>query len=269
MRKHAVRWVALALGVGLLVGGISAAVADQGSAPTTSSAAKESPDFGEDGPGPSDTPDPALSDKPVPTLPPGDPGDGSGETAGPDSGHGDEDGNGDGDRHDDADAPDKGRLATVPATVMLDAQTVGAVAGGSWAAPADASGVDACLTDTPAGAAAGRSSVLAADDASGRLAQQVSTWTSVRAAKAGVDTVAAALAACGFTATGDPRLGEASAQLERTVDGGAVERVVVLAAEGATVTLAGTGSGAADGTWESLADLAMGGLCAAGVHGCH
>ena len=262
MRKHAVRWVVLALGVGLLVGGISAAVAEQGSAPATSSAAKESPDFGEDGPGPSDTPDPALSDQPVPTLPPGDPGDQSDDGADPEQGHGDDDG------HDDADAPDKGRLATVPATSMLDAQTVGAVAGGSWAA-ADASGVEACLTDTPAGAAAGRSSVLAADDASGRLVQQVATWRSVREAKAGVDGVARALTGCGFTATGDPRLGEASAQLERTLDGGAVERVVVIAAEGATVTLTGSGSGAAAGTWESLADLAMGGLCAAGVHGCH
>jgi len=159
----------------------------------------------------------------------------------------------------------------VPASALLDAQTVGAVAGGSWA-PAQGDGataVDACLTDTPAGAAAGRSSVLAADDASGRLVQQVATWRSVRAANAGVDTVAAALTGCGFTGTGDPRLGDASAQLERTLDGGFVERVVVIAAEGATVTLTGSGPAAAAGTWESLADLAMGGLCAAGVHGCH
>ncbi len=264
MRKHAVRWVALALGVGLLVGGISAAVADQGSSsPGTSSAAKESPDFGEDGPGPSDSPDPALSDKPVPTLPPGDPGDGSDDDATPGPKHSDE--------APDPDAPDQGRLATVPASALLDAQTVGAVAGGSWA-PAQGDGataVDACLTDTPAGAAAGRSSVLAADDASGRLVQQVATWRSVRAANAGVDTVAAALTGCGFTGTGDPRLGDASAQLERTLDGGFVERVVVIAAEGATVTLTGSGPAAAAGTWESLADLAMGGLCAAGVHGCH
>ena len=262
MRKHAVRWVALALGVGLLVGGISAAVADQGSgSPGTSSAAKESPDFGEDGPGPSDTPDPALSDKPVPTLPPGDPGDGSGDNKTPDPEHSDSP---------DPDAPDKGRLATVPASAVLDAQTVGAVAGGSWAdATGDAAAVDACLTGTPDGAGAGRSSVLAAEDGTGRLVQQVATWASVRAASSGVDTVAAALAACGFTGTGDPRLGDTSAQLERAVDGGTVERVVVIAAEGATVTLTGTGSAAADGTWESLADLAMGGLCAAGVHGCH
>jgi hypothetical protein len=263
MRKHAVRWVAAAVGVGLLVGGISAAVADQGSpSPSTSSAAKQSPDFGEDGPGPSDTPDPALSDQPVPTLPPGDPGDGSQDTATPGPKHGDDE--------PDPDAPDNGRLATVPAAVLLDAQTVGAVAGGTWAAGGDAAAaVEACLTDTPAGAAAGRSSVLVTDDASGRLVQQVATWRSVRAARAGVETVAAALAACGFTGTGDPRLGDASAQLERAVDGGAVERVVVIAAEGATVTLTGSGPAAADGTWESLADLAMGGLCTAGVHGCH
>jgi hypothetical protein len=266
MRKHAVRWVALALGIGLLVGGISAAVADQGASPSTSSTAKQSPDFGEDGPGPSDTPDPALSDKPVPTLPPGDPGtseDGSHDSATPDPTHSDEP------DEPDADAPDKGRLATVPASVMLDTQTVGAVAGGTWTAAAgDAAAVDTCLTDVPTGAAAGRSAVLAADDSSGRLVQQDATWRSARASTAGVDTVAAALTACGFTGTGDPRLGEASAQLERTV-GGAVERVVVNAAEGATVTLTASGSAAADGVWESLADLAMGGLCAAGVDGCH
>ena len=261
MRKHAVRWVAVALGVGLLVGGISAAVADQDPSPATSSAAKESPDFGADGPGPSDTPDPALSDKPVPTLPPGDPGDGADD---------DPDGPGRGQDAEDADAPDKGRLATVPAAALLDAETVGAVAGGTWvAAGAEAAtAAEACLTDTPAGAGAGRSSVLGADDASGRLVQQVATWRTVRAASTAVESVGATLVGCGFTATGDPRLGDASAQLERTVDG-ALERVVVIAAEGATVTLTGSGSAAAAGTWESLADLAMGGLCAAGVHGCH
>jgi hypothetical protein len=265
MRKHAVRWVAVALGVGLLVGGISAAVADQDSSPATSSAAKESPDFGADGPGPSDTPDPALSDKPVPTLPPGDPGDDGADDDPDGPGHAD-----DPEDAEDADAPDKGRLSTVPAAALLDAETVGAVAGGTWAASgADvATAAEACLTDTPAGAGAGRSSVLGADDASGRLVQQVATWRTVRAASTAVESVSATLAGCGFTATGDPRLGDASAQLERTMDG-ALERVVVIAAEGATVTLTGSGSAAAAGTWESLADLAMGGLCAAGVHGCH
>jgi hypothetical protein len=265
MRKHAVRWVAVALGVGLLVGGISAAVADQDSSPATSSAAKESPDFGADGPGPSDTPDPALSDKPVPTLPPGDPGDDGADDDPDGPGHAD-----DPEDAEDADAPDKGRLSTVPVAALLDAETVGAVAGGTWAASGDdaATAAEACLTDTPAGAGAGRSSVLGADDASGRLVQQVATWRTVRAASTAVESVSATLAGCGFTATGDPRLGDASAQLERTVDG-ALERVVVIAAEGATVTLTGSGSAAAAGTWESLADLAMGGLCAAGVHGCH
>lgn len=257
MRRHAVRWVAVALGLGLLVGGISAAVADQGSPAPPTTKAGRSPDFGDDGPGPSDSPDPALSDQPVPTLPPGDPGTHH-DKAGTDTP--------DAEPTDAADSPDKGRLATVPAASLLDAQTVGAIAGGTWAP--DGSAADACLTAEPAGAGANRTSALAAADDSGRLVQAVATWRSVRDARAGVDTLGAALAACGFSATGDPRLGDASASLERTVDG-VTQPVVVIAAEGATVVLAGTGSAAAPGTWESLADVAMGTLCAAGVHGCH
>ena len=258
MRRQALRWVAVAVGLGLLVGGISAAVADdrvESSAPTspatTTSAA--SSDFGPAGPGPSDSPDPALSDEPVPTVPPGDPGT-------------DDDAAERQDEHRDGDEPDKGRLAAVPKGALLDAGTVGAIAGGSWAA--GTAPVDGCLTGTAVGAAAGTSSQLTAADGSGNLVQAVATWQSVRTAMSGLDTIAGSLVDCGFTGTGDPRLGDASATFERTVDGSA-QKVTVIAVEGATVVLTGTGSAAADGVWESLADVSMGTLCVAGVHGCH
>ena len=265
MRRHVVRWVAIALGLGLLVGGITAATADQ--SPEQPAAATA--DFGPDGPGPSDSPDPALTGQPVPTLPPGDPGTGEPGTDTPDGDEHGDDEHGD-DEHGsggpDGDQPDAGRLTEVPASALLDVQTVGAVAGGSWA-PADASGDDACLAAGQGGAPT-RSGVLVADDASGRLVQSVATWPTPRAARDAVVGVGAALEACGFTAAGDPRLGEASAAFDRTVDG-AEQHAVVIAVEGATLVLAGSGSAAAPGAWESLADVAMGSACAAGVHGCH
>lgn len=252
------RLLALALGAGLLVGGCAAATADQGpgSEPVASA------DFGPDGPGPSDTPDPALSGQPVPTLPPGDPGTGTADET--EDGHDGEDGHHEDDEH--------GTVTDVPLAALLDAGTVGALAGGTWAT--DAKGAEACLTGAPDGAAASRSAVLVSDD--GRLVQSVSTWPGPRAAgkaKVAVGALAAELVACGFTEAGDPRLGDASTALERTsgTDGaaGTTERAVVIAAEGATMVLTGAGTAGAEGVWESLSDVAMGTLCAAGAHGCH
>ncbi len=140
----------------------------------------------------------------MPTLPPGDPGTGSGDEA--EDGRGDEDG----DHGDD----DHGTVTDVPPAALLDAGTVGALAGGTWAA--DAKGAEACLTGAPDGAAASRSAVLVSDD--GRLVQSVSTWPGPRAAgkaEAAVAALAAELVACGFTEAGDPRLGDASTALER------------------------------------------------------
>jgi hypothetical protein len=266
VRRHVVRWLAVALGLGLLVGGITAATADQSpEQPASASGA----DFGPDGPGPSDSPDPALTGQPVPTLPPGDPGTGEPGTDDPDS---DENGSGDGSEDSDGsggadgDQPDAGRLTEVPASALLDVQTVGAVAGGSWS-PADPAGDDTCVAADQGGAPS-RSVVLAADDAGGRLVQSVATWPTAKAARAAVVGVGSVLESCGFIATGDPRLGEASAAFDRTVDG-AQQHAVVIAVEGATLVLAGSGSAAASGVWESLADVAMGSACAAGVHGCH
>jgi hypothetical protein len=76
------------------------------------------------------------------------------------------------------------------------------------------------------------------------------------------------LAGCGFAADGDPRLGEASAQLTKDTGTGR-QLALVLAAEGATVVLVGSGSAADQAVWPSLADVALGTACAAGVHGCH
>ena len=268
MRRHVVRWLAVALGLGLLVGGITAATADQSPEQRTGATGA---DFGEDGPGPSDSPDPALTGQPVPTLPPGDPGTDEPGTDDPDADDAgtdadDETDGTDGSGGSDGDQPDAARLTEVPAAALLDVQTVGAVAGGSWA-PTDPAGDDACLSADQGGAPT-RSVVLAADDASGRLVQSVATWPTAKAARAAVVGVGSALESCGFTATGDPRLGEASAAFERTVDG-AQQHAVVIAVEGATLVLAGSGSAAAPGAWESLADVAMGSACAAGVHGCH
>jgi hypothetical protein len=44
---------------------------------------------------------------------------------------------------------------------------------------------------------------------------------------------------------------------------------MVLAVEGATVVLVGTGAPAAPAAWAALADLSLGTACSAGVHGCH
>lgn len=245
--RPALRAAALALGLPLLLGACTTATADEGTGATQSGSSAD-PSF-PDGPGPSDTPDPALSGQPVPTLPPGDPGTGS-----------DADTEGGEDPHE----GEHGAVTDVPVTALLDAETVGAIAGESWAA--DAQPGEECLVATPHGAAGRRSSVLTAG--SGRLVQTVASWPGARAARKAVAAAAEGLAGCGFTATGDPRLGDASAALERPV-GGAAERAVVLASEGVTVVLVARGSAATDGVWESLADIALGTSCAASAHGCH
>lgn len=258
-RLRCARTAAAALGLALLLGACSAATAEQGddSAGAPVESARSTPD----GPGPSDTPDPALSGQPVPTLPPGDPGtDGSGEAATDDAPPEGDDG------HAGEHGPDESDEAvgtrTVPAAALVDPATVAALAGGSWSAEAGAGSAAGCPPVTPAGAAASRTLLLRSAD--GTLLQVVSAHRTVRAARQAVDGVAGLLAGCGFTSAGDPRLGEASTALAR-----APERAVVIAAEGATVVLVGRGSAASAAAWDSLADLALGTSCAAGVHGCH
>jgi hypothetical protein len=243
---------AAALGVALVLGVGAAALASQGD-PDGASATSSSPDFGPDGPGPSDKPDPALSGEPVPTLPPGDPGTGSPE---PDETTGSEE-PGESHGHD--------AVTEVPESALVDAQTVGDLAGGSWTVdPADG---EACATGAAAGSTASRTVSYASAD--GHLVQTVSAHESKAAAKAGVTASGDRLAACGFTPVGDPRLGDASVQLTRTSADGGEEVAVVIAADGVSVLLVTRGSAAAQGVWESLADLAMGTSCAAAHDPCH
>jgi hypothetical protein len=246
------RSAVVAVGLAMLLGGCSAATADQAAPPASASPTADA-GFPE-GPGPQDRPDPALSGQPVPTLPPGDPGTGSDADAG-DAGTGD-------DHTDDHD--DRGRVASVPESALVDAETVAALAGGAWTVHPDSGG--SCSAATPADATASRTLTLRSDD--GWLTQTVSALESAADARAAVAKLARQLARCGFADAGDPRLGEASAQLTKDSASGR-ELALVVAAEGATVVLLGGGSAAGQSAWPSLADVSLGTACAAGLHGCH
>jgi hypothetical protein len=228
-----------------LTTGLPAAASSTSALPAPSSS--EGP-FGPDGPDASDTPDPALSGEPLPTLPAGDPGAGS-----PGPGDGEE-----------THAPG----APVPAAAMLDTATVAAVAGGDWTVgTASHRWCDAPRTP---GARTARVQVL--ESADGRLVQSVGSYAGTdadRAAVQAVDAVRGRLQTCGFTLDRDPRLGAASELLTRTAADGTDQVVLVLAAEGVGVVLMASGTPTGPGTWESLADLALGSSCAAAAHGCH
>jgi hypothetical protein len=228
-------------GTGRLTEGLPAAR----TAPATPGDAVELPD-GAEGPGAGDTPDPALSGQPVPTLPPGDPGtEGSGDDDGDEQGH---------------DA-----VTEIPDGALLDAETVGAVAGGSWVA-GDAPAEPCSAPRTP-GSTVSRAGALTSDG--GVLVQTVTAHGTPRAAVRAVDRAVARLEACGWTTDHDPRLGEASQQLTRTAPDGTEQVALLLAAEGVGLALVASGSAAQQGTWESLADLALGSSCLAAPAGCH
>jgi hypothetical protein len=201
--------------------------------------------LGAEGPEASDSPDPALSGQTLPTVPPGDPGD---DTSAPV-----------------ASETEKPGPRTVPANALLDAPTVGAVAGGTWTASAAPPGW--CATPRTPGSAASRAQLLTA--AEGRLVQSVSAYADSEVAVRAVATATDRLVGCGFTRDRDPRLGQASELLTGTGADGAEQTVVVLASEGVGVVLVATGSAAATGSWDALADLALGSSCAAAEHGCH
>ena len=227
-----------------LTTGLPAAATSTGAAPLPAPSGTEGP-FGPDGPDASDTPDPALSGEPLPTLPPGDPGTGSPGTGDSAETH-----------------------PPVPAAAMLDTATVAAVAGGDWTVgSASRRWCDAPRTP---GARTARVQVL--ESADGRLVQSVGSYAGTgadRAAVQAVDATTERLQACGFTHDQDPRLGAASELLTRTAPDGTDQVVLVLAAEGVGVVLMASGTPAGRGTWESLADLALGSSCAAATHGCH
>jgi len=228
-----------------LTTGLPAAATSTSAAPAPTGT--EGP-FGPDGPDASDTPDPALSGEPLPTLPPGDPGTGS-------PGPGDS-------------AETHAPGAPVPAAAMLDTETVAAVAGGDW--KVGSASHRWCDAPRTPGSRTARVQVLESVD--GRLVQSVGSYAGTGADRAAVQAVDAAterLQACGFTHDQDPRLGAASELLTRTAPDGTDQVVLVLAAEGVGVVLMASGTPAGRGTWESLADLALGSSCAAATHGCH
>ena len=227
-----------------LTTGLPAAATSTSAAPAPAPSATEGP-FGPDGPDASDTPDPALSGEPLPTLPPGDPGTGSPGTG------------------DSAETQ-----PPVPAAAMLDTATVAAVAGGDWTV--GSASQRWCDAPRTPGARTERVQVL--ESADGRLVQSVGSYAGTgadHAAVQAVDVTTERLQACGFTLDRDPRLGAASELLTRTAADGTDQVVLVLAAEGVGVVLMASGTPAGRGTWESLADLALGSSCAAATHGCH
>jgi len=207
-----------------------------------SSASSTGGPFGTDGPDASDTPDPALSNQPLPTLPSGDPGTGTPSAT-----------------------EAKHPVTAVPDSALLDPDTVGAVAGGDWVAAAAPAGW--CASPRTPGAAVSRGQLLTS--AGGRLVQTVSAYGEPRQAVRAVAAAATKLRSCGFTVVRDPRLGEASELLTRTGAGGADETAVVLAAEGVGVVLLASGTPVAPDVWDSLVDLALGSSCAAAAEGCH
>jgi hypothetical protein len=217
-----------------------------GSSARSSASPTDGP-FGSDGPDASDTPDPALSDQPLPTLPSGDPG-----TRSPGaSQHG-------------SSRP----VTAVPASALLDAATLVAVAGGDWAAAPAPAGW--CASPRTPGSAASRDQLLTSTG--GRLVQSVSAYGRARRAVRAVATATTRLQSCGFTVVRDPRLGEASELLTRTGADGSNQpdqTVVVLAAQGVGVVLLASGTPVAPNVWDSLVDLALGSSCAAAAEGCH
>jgi hypothetical protein len=239
-------------GADRLTTGLPAAATSTSAAPAPAPSDTEGP-FGPDGPDASDTPDPALSGEPLPTLPPGDPGTGSPGVGTPDPGNS---------------AATHAPGAPVPAAAMLDTATMAAVAGGDWTVGSVSRRW--CHAPRTPGARTARVQLL--ESADGRLVQSVGSYAGTgadRAAVQAVDDTSERLQTCGFTLDRDPRLGAASELLTRTAADGTDQVVLVLAAEGVGVVLMASGTPAGRGTWESLADLALGSSCAAAPHGCH
>jgi hypothetical protein len=191
--------------------------------------------------------------------PPGDPGP---DAPGTDDPNGDLGNAGDGQANNDA-------KTSVPATAVLDAETVGAVAGGHWAA--DAAPADSCSVPRPTKAVATRSSQLTGlDSAAGsRLVETVSTHRGAAAAVAAVHALERRFTKCHATSAHDPRIGDASVQVTLTAPDGTVTIVTAAAVEGVTFVLSGWGPVTANSHWSALTDIALGSTCVAAVDGCH
>jgi hypothetical protein len=193
-------------------------------------------------------------------LPPGDPG--------PDA-TGTDDPNGDLGNEGDGNSDNKAARTSVPTTAVLDTETVGAVAGGRWAA--SAAPADSCTVPRPTKAVATRSSQLTGLDsgAGSRLVETVSTHRGVTAAVAAVQALERRLATCHATSAHDPRIGDASVQVTLTAPDGTVTIVTAAAVEGVTFVLSGWGPVTANSHWSALTDIALGSTCVAAVDGCH
>ena len=246
-RAPAAAAIALALVFGLAgcSGSAEPAATQARESATTPKARLVSPSAGTTSPTPSR---PALTSA-LPTLPPGDPGEGPSvpeDTSGVEEAHGK-------------------ALTRVPVGALLDAETVKAVVGGSWrGAPVPTA---SCAAPRPAGVVATRSAGLAGSGS--RLIETVATHRDADAAARAVNELSARLQACGWTLGDEPPLGEDSALLTRQ-RAGALDRVVVVAAEGVSVTMLGRGpvADSAD-DWAAIVDVAIGTSCLAASDGCH
>ncbi len=152
----------------------------------------------------------------------------------------------------------------VPPGALLDADTVAAVVGGRWQkTPAPP---DSCDTPRPAGAVASRSGGLAGPR--GVLLETVATHAADGEVRA-VDALAQRLRTCGWTLAEEPPLGEDSAALTKGDPNGR-QHLVIVGADGVTVTMVGRGRVADDADdWAALVDVAIGTSCLAASDGCH
>jgi len=185
---------------------------------------------------------------PLSTLPPGDPGDGPSVPEDTST----------------VEEPAGAALTAVPAGALLDATTMGQVLGGSWTA--SAAPADSCSAPRPSRPVGTRSSRLTG--AGGTVIENVATYNGSDDTDA-VSALAKRLRGCGWTQGAEPPIGEHSAEFSRNVSKG-VERVIVVTAEGVTVTVAGRGALAANtDDWSAIVDVAVGTSCLAAHDGCH
>ncbi len=231
----------LSLGLGLLLSGCGQSAPEVAGGPASHTGQPSS----------SPRPSPSLSPSPTgstPELPPGDPG--LDASAVPDPGKPEQ-----GHTHDEP------ARRSVPSESMLDERTVSGVLGGRW--HKSTGGPWDCAV-TPGGVA-DRTAVYRS--AGGYLQQTVTTHPSPAVADREVGKADLRVRACGWTVQPDPRLGSASVAAAETGEG---RSVVVVAVDGVTVTLVGSGSATVNpARWTSLADLALGNACAAAADGCH
>lgn len=236
------------------------AIEDDGSAATASTGqtAEPSPSTGTGSAGTA-----TQRTSPSPTLPPGDPG-----TDEP----GTDDPNGDLGNETPSSHPNDART-TVAKTAVLDAETVGSVAGGTWTV--DAAPVDSCAAPRPVKLVATRSTQLSGTGAGeggatdSRIIETVSTHHGRKAAVAAVRALERRLTGCQATSAPDPRIGDASVELTLTNTDGTVTVVTAAAVEGVTFVLSGSGPVTGADKWSALTDIALGSTCVAAIDGCH